>query len=101
MPYKFIVAQGCSTALESAPAVIKNALGRMTWAGRHHAQGAHFEPYNEVLALGYFEESKIGVSGPSPATLNVCRIQNQEVFDRTAMLLGEQLSPSLVYASNN
>lgn len=61
MAYNYIVGQE-NTALEDAPAVVKNALGRMTWAGRHHANGAKFVDYNEVLALGYFEGGKIGVS---------------------------------------
>ncbi|KAK4695373.1 hypothetical protein P7C71_g2375, partial [Lecanoromycetidae sp. Uapishka_2] len=59
MLYKYVVSQD-NTALKDAPAVIQNALGRMTWAGRHHANGADFLPYNEVLALGYFEQGKIG-----------------------------------------
>lgn len=74
MPYNYIVGQE-NTALEDAPAVIKNALGRMTWAGRHYANGADFVPYNEVLALGYFEGGKIGVSVPPfSRSYHCCRI---------------------------
>jgi hypothetical protein len=64
VPYDYIVGQE-NTALQHAPAVIQKALGRMIWAGRHHAKDTDFVPYNEVLALGYLQDGEIGVSVPS------------------------------------
>lgn len=59
-PYKFVVRQN-TTAFTDAPEVILKALKRMTWAGSEAADKYHesFTPFNELLAIGYMEDSKI------------------------------------------
>jgi hypothetical protein len=63
MPYKFIVAVD-SKPFKGAPQVILDGLSKLTWAGKHTVCEREFLPFNELLALGYFEEQSIGV-GPS------------------------------------
>jgi hypothetical protein len=81
--YKYVVAVASKT-FEDAPDPILLALKRMTWAGERAVkltaksvkdlseertepfgltEGLNFDfvPFNELLALGYFEEDKIGV----------------------------------------
>lgn len=61
MPYKFIVAVD-SKPFKGAPQVILEGLNRLTWAGKHTVCEPNFLQFNELLALGYFEEQSIGVS---------------------------------------
>jgi hypothetical protein len=61
-----------SKGFNESPPVILKALKRMTWASKHaltddgnnqnveKARDA-FVPFNELLTLGYFEDSDIGV----------------------------------------
>jgi hypothetical protein len=44
--------------------VIIKALKRLTWAGEQTVGGTveSFLPFNELLSIGYFEDSAIGVS---------------------------------------
>jgi hypothetical protein len=45
--------------------VILKAIKRLTWAGEQTINNTHhemFQPFNEVLVVGYFEQSYIGVS---------------------------------------
>jgi hypothetical protein len=60
MPYKYIVAVD-SKPFEGAPKVIMDGLNRLTWAGKHTVSDKEFLQFNELLALGYFEEQSIGV----------------------------------------
>jgi len=68
-PYKYSVAQD-STNFQQAPRVLINVLKRLTWAGRNAVQAVagtnkgdnEFKPFNEILSIGYIEESKMGVS---------------------------------------
>ncbi|KAG9228506.1 hypothetical protein BJ875DRAFT_477330 [Amylocarpus encephaloides] len=87
-PYKYGVAQ-MSKGFNQSPPVILKALHRLTWASKHaleddgHAQSAlnaqaAFVPFNELLTLGYFEDSDIGFHddgekelGPTVATLSL------------------------------
>jgi hypothetical protein len=62
-PYKYGVRQ-LSKSFEEAPAVILKAIKRLTWAGEHALTGEFesFKQFNECLSIGYFENTKIGVS---------------------------------------
>jgi hypothetical protein len=60
MPYKYVVAQ-LSKSFANAPPVIMRALARLTWAGQECVNNGSFMPFNELLALGYFEKGAIGV----------------------------------------
>lgn len=63
MPYKYVVAVD-SKGFDEAPHEILSALGRLTWATQQAASGTGDEylPPNELLAIGYFESMKMGVS---------------------------------------
>lgn len=61
MPYNYIVAVD-SKPFKGAPKAIMNGLNRLTWAGKHTVGDTTFLQFNELLALGYFEEQSIGVS---------------------------------------
>ena len=61
MPYNYVVAVD-SKPFEGAPQAIMNGLNRLTWAGKHTVGDSTFLQFNELLALGYFEEQSIGVS---------------------------------------
>ncbi|TGO51579.1 hypothetical protein BCON_0158g00050 [Botryotinia convoluta] len=70
-PYKFLVAHEANS-FEDAPVPILQAMQRMTWAGRQAFSGkedAEFTPFNEVLALGYFENMHIGYHDDGEDTL--------------------------------
>ena len=60
MPYNYVVAVD-SKPFKGAPQVIMDSLNRLTWAGKHTVGEATYLPFNELLALGYFEEQAIGV----------------------------------------
>lgn len=53
-----------SKGFDEAPPAILKALKRLTWAGEHAVsnQLATFVPFNELLSIGYFEDTEIGVS---------------------------------------
>lgn len=61
MPYKYVVAVE-SKSFGDAPAGIIDALQRLTWAGKRTVQDGAFEEFNELLAVGYFQNGKMGVS---------------------------------------
>lgn len=65
MPYKYVVSVA-SKGFNEAPDGILRSLGRLTWATEQAvtAAGGTVLPPNELLALGYFEGMKIGVSLP-------------------------------------
>ncbi len=60
MPYKYVVDVD-SKPFAEAPMPIINALHRLTWAGQKTVNNGTFQPFNELLTLGYFEQQKIGV----------------------------------------
>jgi hypothetical protein len=76
-PYKYGVNVE-SKAFKDAPKVIVKALKRLTWAGHQvvtETLEESFMDFNELLSIGYFEETKIGVSSalakhPSPMDEN-------------------------------
>ncbi|KAL7621160.1 hypothetical protein AAE478_008477 [Parahypoxylon ruwenzoriense] len=95
-PYKFGVAVKTSSGFKDAPQPVMESVIRITWAGRTAAgitnklvedesipvlEGAipkDFQPYNEQLILGYFENSKISAHddgerevGPNIASLSL------------------------------
>jgi hypothetical protein len=59
-----------SKSFSDAPAQILTALGRLSWATGQAVTraGDTYQAPNELLALGYFEEMKIGVSETSCTT---------------------------------
>jgi hypothetical protein len=64
-PYKYGVAQA-SRGFDEAPVVILKALKRLTWAGQLATASAteiseEYHDPNELLTIGYFEDSTIGV----------------------------------------
>ncbi|KAF7909423.1 uncharacterized protein EAF01_003141 [Botrytis porri] len=70
-PYKFLVAHEANS-FRDAPVPILQAMQRMTWAGQQAFSGkkdADFTPFNEVLALGYFENMHIGYHDDGEDTL--------------------------------
>ena len=72
MPYKYIVAVD-SRSFAQAPPEILRILGRLSWATRNvvGAVGDNYLAPNELLALGYAEDMKIGVREAVDGTLNV------------------------------
>lgn len=61
MPYKYVVSVD-SKSFADAPPMIVRALGRLTWATRDSMENQEdFQPPNELLTLGYFEDMSIGV----------------------------------------
>ncbi|KAE9365208.1 hypothetical protein N431DRAFT_420140 [Stipitochalara longipes BDJ] len=75
-PYKYSVAQE-STAFGDAPPVILKVLKRLTWAGKEAVMGGHdtvegdeeFQSFNELLSVGYFENSHMGYHDDGEKTL--------------------------------
>lgn len=62
MPYKYVVSVD-SKSFNEAPDEILRALGRLSWATEKAVPPDEcFHPPNELLALGYFEDMKIGAS---------------------------------------
>ncbi|KAI9804405.1 MAG: hypothetical protein M1825_001304 [Sarcosagium campestre] len=77
MPYKYVVDVD-SKGFDEAPRPIIRALRRMTWAGQESILDGSFQKFNELLAVGYFEEQKMGFHddgedtlGPTIATLSL------------------------------
>ncbi|OTB03923.1 hypothetical protein M426DRAFT_23247 [Hypoxylon sp. CI-4A] len=95
-PYKFGVVVKTTSGFQDAPGPILETLKRITWGGEaavekstkliekeninvpDNAIPADFEPYNELLILGYFENSKISAHddgekelGPNVASLSL------------------------------
>ena len=61
MPYDYVVGHDNSTSLADAPAGIKEAVRRMTWAAKRTVTDEDFVNFNEVLAIGYLETMKMNV----------------------------------------
>jgi hypothetical protein len=78
-PYKYGVSV-LSKGFEAAPTSIITAVKRLTWAGEQTVTEnlEAFHPFNELLSIGYFEETNIGYHddgekelGPTVATLSL------------------------------
>ncbi|KAF2107779.1 hypothetical protein BDV96DRAFT_505799, partial [Lophiotrema nucula] len=76
MPYKFIAATA-SLPFDGAARAITDTRSRLNWASRVMVKEQHVQ-FNEVLALGYFEQQKINYHddgefglGPTIATLSL------------------------------
>lgn len=76
MPYKFIAATA-SKSFDGAIHAITDTRSRLNWASKFIVKETHQE-FNEVLALGYFEQQKINYHddgefglGPTIATLSL------------------------------
>lgn len=65
MPYKFVVSVD-SKGFDEASDDILRALSRLSWATEQAVNnvGDAYQPPNELLILGYFEDMKVGVSEP-------------------------------------
>lgn len=61
MPYKFVV-NVASRAFRDAPPAIINAVTLLTKHAEDVVEGGHLQPFNELLALGYFQDMSIDVS---------------------------------------
>lgn len=62
LPYDYIVNhEDISTPFHAAPTQIREVLRRVTWAVQHIVGEQDTNPFNEVLAVGYFEGGKMGV----------------------------------------
>jgi hypothetical protein len=97
-PYKYSVAQN-STGFEHAKPAIINALKRLTWAGREAVaavtdsdEGKDFKPFNEMLSVGYFENSHMGVSSIGLIALSLRLFADNS---STTMMVSPQLAQLL------
>ena len=62
LPYDYVVShEDNSTPFHAAPTQIREVLRRVTWAAQHIVGEQDTNPFNEVLAVGYFEGGKMGV----------------------------------------
>ena len=61
MEYDYVVATDSQKFADAPPAVLR-ALNRMSWAAKKTMADGSFEKFNELLAVGYFAEGKMGVS---------------------------------------
>jgi alkylated DNA repair dioxygenase AlkB len=71
-PYKYGVSVE-SKGFQDAPIAIVKALKRLTWAGQQTMDDRlePFHPFNELLSLGYFEETSIGYHDDGESTLGL------------------------------
>lgn len=51
-----------SKGFSEAPHEILESVRRMTWAGKYFITDGSFVDFNELLAVGYMEKCKMGVS---------------------------------------
>ena len=61
IPYKYVAAVSAK-AFAEAPSLILKALHRLTWAGQQCTSQQEFRKFNELLAVGYMQDQKMGVS---------------------------------------
>lgn len=64
MPYEYVVDVE-QRGFRDAPPAILTALHRCEWAATRSLGHGTFQPFNELLAIGYFEAGKMGVSEQS------------------------------------
>jgi hypothetical protein len=60
MPYKYVV-EVDSRSFAEAPPLVLNVLRRLSWAAREALGSEPMQQFNEMLAVGYFEEQKMNV----------------------------------------
>ena len=72
MPYNYIVGHDNSTHLADAPPPIKEAMRRMTWAAKRVVPDEDFVAFNELLAIGYFEDMKMKVRSQFRPSVYLC-----------------------------
>ena len=71
LPYDYIVShEDDSTPFYAAPTQIREVLRRVTWAAQHIVDEQDINPFNEVLAVGYFEGGRMGVGTSSQTESN-------------------------------
>ena len=71
LPYDYIVShEDDSTPFYTAPTQIREVLRRVTWAAQHIVDEQDINPFNEVLAVGYFEGGRMGVGTSSQTKSN-------------------------------
>ena len=51
-----------SAPFSEAPPAIMESLNRLTWAGSEAVRGQYYPPRNELVAVGYMETQRMGVS---------------------------------------
>jgi len=61
MPYEYVVDVE-QNAFRDAPPAILTALHRCEWAAQQSLGQGTYQPFNELLVIGYFENGKMGVS---------------------------------------
>lgn len=76
MPYDYVAAAD-SAPFSEAPRPIMESLNRLTWAGNVVTKGKEYPPRNELLAVGYMEAQRMGVSllpgsGRCASNVNYC-----------------------------
>ena len=69
-PYKYIVAME-SRGFSEAPLVIIEALNHITWAGKEAVKDSSFNPFNEMLTVGYMEKQEMRVSSQTGGRVTV------------------------------
>ena len=82
MPYKYILDVE-STPFEEAPPFLMTAMQRLRWAGSHVGQSED-EQFNEMLAVGYYADGKMGVSNSFTSIPSIGRLS--DAFDSTTMM---------------
>ena len=81
MPYKYVV-EVDSKSFGGAPQPILDALQRLTWAGKRTVGDGTFREFNELLAVGYFEEGKMDVSSTEPLTFYFFHAESSVIVSR-------------------
>ena len=61
MPYKYIVSVDSKSFSEAHPTIM-NVLHRLSWAAQKVVHDGSFTEFNELLAVGYFEDQRMNVS---------------------------------------
>ena len=61
MPYKYIVSVDSKSFSEAHPTIMK-VLHRLSWAAQQVVHDGSFTEFNELLAVGYFEDQRMNVS---------------------------------------
>ena len=74
LPYKYIVGVDCK-GFSTAPKAIIAALQRLSWAGNRAVSGDCKE-FNELLAVGYFDQGKMDVSFRFPTSFHAYILTN-------------------------
>ncbi|KAI9756288.1 MAG: hypothetical protein M1815_003872 [Lichina confinis] len=77
MPYKYIVSVDSKSFSEAHPTIM-NVLHRLSWAAQKVVHDGSFTEFNELLAVGYFEDQRMNYHddgeyglGPTVATMSL------------------------------